>query len=117
MFSKLAFRLFKVYLFKVNNKNTRIRYQICSKLTIKTPERHLWYCFHFSYEIVTIIIIIIVVLAFYVKLYKFQVTKQLYKTLCRKSSSYLLKECQEHVKSQRLIKSFVKYLRWSIIQK
>ena len=28
-----------IYLFKVNNKNTRTRCEICSKLTIKTPER------------------------------------------------------------------------------
>ena len=27
------------HMFKVNNKNTRTRCQICSKLTIKTPER------------------------------------------------------------------------------
>ena len=27
------------YLFKVNNRNTKTRYEICSKLTIKTPER------------------------------------------------------------------------------
>ena len=27
------------YLFKVNNKNTRKRCEICSKLTMKTPER------------------------------------------------------------------------------
>ena len=27
------------YMFKVNNKNTRSRCEICSKLTIKTPER------------------------------------------------------------------------------
>ena len=27
------------YMFKFNNKNTRIRFEICSKLTIKTPER------------------------------------------------------------------------------
>ena len=25
------------YMFKVNNRNTRTRYEICSKLTIKTP--------------------------------------------------------------------------------
>ena len=31
-----------IYLFKVNNRNTRKRCEICSKLTIKTPEqRHL----------------------------------------------------------------------------
>ena len=28
-----------IYLFKVNNINTRARYEICLKLTIKTPER------------------------------------------------------------------------------
>ena len=28
-----------IYLFKVNNRNTRKRFEICSKLTIKTPER------------------------------------------------------------------------------
>ena len=26
------------YMFKVNNRNTRTRCKICSKLTIKTPE-------------------------------------------------------------------------------
>ena len=31
-----------VYLLKVSNKNTRIRCEICSKLTIKTPERPQW---------------------------------------------------------------------------
>ena len=28
------------YLLKVNNRNTRKRCEICSKLTIKTPDRH-----------------------------------------------------------------------------
>ena len=27
------------YMFKVNNRNTRTSYEICSKLTTKTPER------------------------------------------------------------------------------
>ena len=27
------------YLLKVNNRKTRTRYEICSKLTVKTPER------------------------------------------------------------------------------
>ena len=26
-----------IYLLKVNNRNTRAKYEICSKLTIKTP--------------------------------------------------------------------------------
>ena len=30
------------YMFKVNNKNTRTKCEICSKLTIKIPERR--YC-------------------------------------------------------------------------
>ena len=28
-----------IYLFKVNNRNTRKNCEICSKLTIKTPEQ------------------------------------------------------------------------------
>ena len=31
-----------VYLLKVNNRNTRTRCEICSKLTIKTPEQRHW---------------------------------------------------------------------------
>ena len=31
-----------IYLFEVNYKNTRKRCKICSKLTIKTPERRQW---------------------------------------------------------------------------
>ena len=30
------------YMFKVNNKNTSARCEVCSKLTIKTPERRQW---------------------------------------------------------------------------
>ena len=30
------------YMFKVNNRNTRTRCDICSKLTIKIPERRQW---------------------------------------------------------------------------
>ena len=29
-----------IHLLKVNNRNTRKRIEICSKLTIKTPKRH-----------------------------------------------------------------------------
>ena len=31
------------YMFKVNNGNTRTRCEICSKLTIKIPERRHWW--------------------------------------------------------------------------
>ena len=30
------------YMFKVNNRSTRAKCEICPKLTIKTPERHHW---------------------------------------------------------------------------
>ena len=30
------------YMFKVNNRNTRTRCEICSKLKIKIPERRQW---------------------------------------------------------------------------
>ena len=30
------------YMFKVNNRNTKTRCEICSKFTIKTPERRQW---------------------------------------------------------------------------
>ena len=29
-----------IYMFKVNNRNNRKRFEICSMLTIKAPERH-----------------------------------------------------------------------------
>ena len=31
------------YMFKVNNRNTRRRCEICPKLTIKTPEQRHWH--------------------------------------------------------------------------
>ena len=31
-----------IYLLKVNNRNTRTRSEICSKLTIKIPELRQW---------------------------------------------------------------------------
>ena len=31
-----------IYLLKVNNRNTRTRCEICSKLTTKAPERRKW---------------------------------------------------------------------------
>ena len=34
-----------IYLFKVNNGNTKAMCKICSKLTINTPERRHWSCF------------------------------------------------------------------------
>ena len=36
--------LANIYLFKLNNRNTRKRYVICPKLTLKTPKRPQRYC-------------------------------------------------------------------------
>ena len=33
-----------IYVFKVNNGNTRKRCEISSQLTMKTPEQHQWHC-------------------------------------------------------------------------
>ena len=33
-----------IYMLKVNNRNTRTVCEICSKLTLKIPERHHWRC-------------------------------------------------------------------------
>ena len=43
--SAVPINLSNFYLLKVNNRNTTRRYEICSELTIKTPEWHHW-CFY-----------------------------------------------------------------------
>ena len=40
-----------IYTFKVNNRNTRTRCEICSKLTTKTLERRHWRITYFTYFI------------------------------------------------------------------
>ena len=40
--SKITLIPVGIYLFKGYNRNTRARCEICSKLTIKTPERRQW---------------------------------------------------------------------------
>ena len=40
METKTILPLASIYVFKVNNRHTRRRCEICSKLTIKTPERY-----------------------------------------------------------------------------
>ena len=41
-----------IYLLKVNNRNTRTRCEICSKLTIKTSERRQWRVSIVNFELV-----------------------------------------------------------------
>ena len=45
-----------IYLLKVNNKNTKTRYEICSKLAIKTPERRYWHKYFIPCPIVFILL-------------------------------------------------------------
>ena len=42
IYKKITFTKICRYLFKVNNSNTRKRWQICAKLTIKTSEQRYW---------------------------------------------------------------------------
>ena len=50
------------YMFEVNDKNSRARFEICSRLTIKTPERCQWR--HFGTFIVNFELISHLVLMF-----------------------------------------------------
>ena len=45
------------YTFKVNNGNTRARYEICSKLTIKTPERRQSGFKHIAYLVLAFLLL------------------------------------------------------------
>ena len=45
---ELAYYPGSIYLFKVNNRNTRKRCEICSKSTITTAERSIILCSHFK---------------------------------------------------------------------
>ena len=50
-----------IYLLKVNNRNTRARCEICSKLTINTPERRLWRCsdvFSVNFEHISYLVLV-----------------------------------------------------------
>ena len=56
-----------IYLLKVNNRNTRTSCEICSKLTIKTPERSHWcrsnvFIVNFEYISQVVIVFLLVTL-------------------------------------------------------
>ena len=53
------------YMFKVNNRNTRTRCEICSNLAMKTPERCLWRhsgIFIVNFEHISYLILVFVLL-------------------------------------------------------
>ena len=56
-----------IYLLKVNNRNTRTRCEICSKLTIKIPERRLWHrsgTFIVNFEHISHLVLVFLLLNF-----------------------------------------------------
>ena len=57
-----------IYLFKVDNRNTRKRYEICSKLTIKSLERRHWRrsgIFIVCVEHISHLVLVLLLLAFH----------------------------------------------------
>ena len=52
------------YMFKVNNRNTRTRCEICSELTIKIPERRQWRSgiFIFNFEHISHLVLVFLLL-------------------------------------------------------
>ena len=54
-----------IYLFKFNNRNSRTRYEICSKLTIKTPERRHWRCcLYVNFKYIVLLLLVFLSLPF-----------------------------------------------------
>ena len=54
------------YMFKVNNRNSRTRCKICSKLTIKAPQRRQWRrseVFIFNFEHISQLVLVFLLLA------------------------------------------------------
>ena len=52
-------------MFKVNNRDTRTRFEICSKLTMKTPERRHWRrsgVFIINFELVSHLVLVFLLL-------------------------------------------------------
>ena len=54
--------IFKPNRFKVNNRNTRTRCEICSKLTIKVPERRRYGVFIVNFEQISLLVLLFLLL-------------------------------------------------------
>ena len=53
------------YMFRVNNRNTRTRCEICSKLTIKTPQQRHWRrsgVFNVNFEHISHLVLVLLLL-------------------------------------------------------
>ena len=51
------------YMLKVNNRNTRARCKICSKLTIKTPERLIVFIVNFEHISDLVLVLLLLILS------------------------------------------------------
>ena len=55
-------------MFQVNNRNTRTRCEVCSNLTIKTPERHLSRVFIVNFEHMSHLVLAFLLLTLNIKI-------------------------------------------------
>ena len=49
----------EIYMFKVNKRNTRTRCEICSKLTIKTPEQRRVFTANFEHIPLLVLVLLL----------------------------------------------------------
>ena len=71
-----------IYLFKINERNTRKRCEIYSKLTIKTPEWRYWRCFGvfiFNFELIPHLFLLFLLLDLIMHLFAGIASKILFK--------------------------------------
>ena len=56
-----------IHVFKINNRNTRKRCEICSELAVKTPERRNWRCsavFIVNFEYISLLLLVFLLRTF-----------------------------------------------------
>ena len=105
-------------MFKVNNRTIYARCEICSKLTIKTPERRHWRRYvvftvdfeHISHLVLVSLLLTLSRMATWLGNPPYH-PEILEKFLRRKADLTIV------VESQRLIQNHVKYPRWRFLQK
>ena len=110
-------------MFKVNNKSNRERFEICSKLTLKTPEQHQWRrsgVFIDSFEHISRLFLVFLLLT----LYKYMLALVFVKSCFDKANRNLFEILRQkwhywnsttvHIKSFRLV---IKLHVWGFSEK
>ena len=75
------------YLLRVSNRNTRARCEICSKLTIKTPEQCKWHCssvFNVDFEHILHLVLVFLLLTLKMSLPAGKLQTKVHKTFISK---------------------------------